>query len=148
MFPPLTGTMPKWNYAESPHRLLEGEPQLTPDCDRVAKERKIPDNPLEFVKTCLKAQRIYWTYHVNMRIAGRHITRDEIVEATDSYEVIESYPEDKYLPSYLLLGNSGVSGFHILFAADVEGDNVRIVTAYRPDQNEWEADLRTRRKTE
>ena len=83
-----------------------------------------------------------------MRIAGRHITRNEILEATDSYEVIESYPEDKYLPSYLLLGNSAAAGFHILFAADVEGDNVRIVTAYRPDRNEWEADLRTRRKTE
>ena len=148
MSPPLTGTTPKWNYAESPHRLLEGEPQLTPDCDRVAKERKIPDNPLEFVKTCLKARRIYWTYHVNMRIAGRHITRNEILEASDSYEVNESYPEDKYLPSYLLLGSSASSSFHVLFAVDIAGNNVRIVTAYKPDRTEWEADLRARRKTQ
>ena len=28
---------------------------------------------------------------------------------------------------------------------DVAGDNVRIVTAYRPDPNEWESDLKTRR---
>ena len=85
---------------------------------------------------------------MNMRIAGRYISRDEILEATESYEVIETYSEDKYLPSYLLLGNSRASGFHVLFAADVEGDNVRIVTAYRPDPNEWATDLRTRRKTE
>jgi hypothetical protein len=40
---------------------------------------------------------------VNIRLAGRHITRDEILEAIDSYEIVEAYPDDKYLPSYLLL---------------------------------------------
>jgi hypothetical protein len=59
--------------------------------------------------------------------------------------LIEAYPDDKYLPSYLLLGRAGVDAFHLLCAADVEGDNVRIVTAYRPDSGEWQADLRTRR---
>ena len=112
----------------------------------MSKERRVPDDPLEFIKACLTARRIYWTYHVNMRIAGRHITRDEILHAIDSYEVIESYPEDKYLPSYLLLGSSSGTGFHALFAVDVDGNNVRIVTAYRPDSLEWEADLRTRKK--
>jgi hypothetical protein len=83
-----------------------------------------------------------------MRIAGRHITRQEILEAVDTYEVIESYPQDKYLPSYLLLGQAQGSGFHVLFAVDVEGDNVRVVTAYRPDPNEWESDMRTRRSVQ
>ena len=35
--------------------------------------------------------------------------------------------------------------FHVLFAADVEGDNVRVVTAYHPDAGEWQDDLKTRR---
>lgn len=78
---------------------------------------------------------------MNMRLAGRYLTRDEILDAVDSYEIIESYPEDKYLPSYLALA---ATSFHVQFAADVEGDNVRIVTAYRPDPNEWESDLKTR----
>jgi hypothetical protein len=83
-----------------------------------------------------------------MRLAGRHITRDEILEAIDSYEIVEAYPDDKYLPSYLLLGTTaGAASFHALFAADIEGDNVRIITAYRPDPNEWESGMRTRRKT-
>jgi hypothetical protein len=51
----------------------------------------------------------------------------------------------EYLPSYLVLGTFPAAGFHVLFAADVEGDNVRIITAYRPDLDEWESDLRTRR---
>jgi hypothetical protein len=111
----------------------------------MAEIRKVPDDPLAFIKKCVRESRIYWTYHVNMRLVGRHIRRKDILEAVDGYELIEAYPEDKYLPSYLVLGTSPAAGFHVLFAADVEGDNVRIITAYRPDLDEWESDLRTRR---
>ena len=103
---------------------------------------EIPDDPLSFIQRCVREGKIYWTYHVNMRLAGRFLTRDEILSAIDSYEIIEPYPEDKYLPSYLVLA---ATSFHVQFATDVEGDNVRIVTAYRPDPNEWESDLKTRR---
>lgn len=104
--------------------------------------KKVPDDALVFIQRCVRERKIYWTYHVNMRLAGRYLTRDEILDAVDSYEIIESYPEDKYLPSYLVLA---AGGFHVQFATDVEGDNVRIVTAYRPDPNEWESDMKTRR---
>jgi hypothetical protein len=77
-----------------------------------------------------------------MRLADRYVARDEILSSVDSYEMVESYPGDKYLPSYLVLAGSR---FHILFAADVEGDNVRIITTYVPDRDEWESDLKTRR---
>ena len=80
----------------------------------MAEEQKVPDEPLAFIKKCLQERRIYWTYHVNMRLAGRHITRDEILEATEVYEIIESYPHDKYLPSYLLLGRAAGANFHAL----------------------------------
>ena|SRR2546425_526270 len=84
----------------------------------MAKERKVPDDPVAFIKKCLQERRIYWTYHVNMHLAGRHITRDEILEAIDSYEIIESYPDDKYLPGYLLLGKAAGANFHALFAVE------------------------------
>lgn len=79
-----------------------------------------------------------------MRLGQRFISRNTIVGAQD-YEVVEAYPDDKYLPSYLLLGRRGDIAFHVLFAADVEGQNVRIVTAYHPSSEEWEDDLKTRR---
>jgi hypothetical protein len=103
---------------------------------------KLADDPLEFIRRCVRDRKIHWTYHVNMRLAGRFLTRDEILDAVDSYEIIESYPEDKYPPSYLVLA---AATFHAQFATDVAGDNVRIVTAYRPDPTEWESDLKTRR---
>ena len=65
--------------------------------------------------------------------------------AGDTYQLVEAYPADKYLPSYLILARSGNDAFHLLFAVDIEGDNVRVVTAYRPSLDEWEADLKTRR---
>ena len=100
--------------------------------------------PLTFIRTCVRERKIYWTYHVNMRLERRHIRRDEILETVETYEIIEAYPDDKYLPSYLVLA---ASTYHVLFAIDVAGDNVRVVTAYRPDWREWMPDLRTRRTT-
>lgn len=65
--------------------------------------------------------------------------------AVATYELVEAYSDDKYLPSYLLLARHGSEAFHVLFATDVAGDNVRVVTSYRPDPGEWQADLKARR---
>ena len=105
----------------------------------------LPGDPIRFIQDCIRSGRLLWTYHVNMRLAGRFIPRESIFLAVDTLEVVEAYPDDKYLPSYLLLGQAGADAFHALFAVDVEGDNVRVVTAYRPDAAEWQDDLKTRR---
>jgi hypothetical protein len=80
-----------------------------------------------------------------MRLRGRFISRRTILEAVAFYEIVESYPDDKYLPSYLVLARSGDTAIHVLFATDVDADNVRVVTAYRPSPDEWETDMKTRR---
>jgi hypothetical protein len=64
--------------------------------------RRLPDDAVAFIRRCVGDRKIYWTYHVNMRLAGRHLTREAILGAVASYEIIEAYPEDKYLPSYLV----------------------------------------------
>jgi hypothetical protein len=78
-----------------------------------------------------------------MRLKGPFIPRKAIIDAVESYEIVEAYPGDKYFPSYLVLGRSAGEAFHILFAANVEGDNVRVVTAYRPSADEWGGDLKS-----
>jgi hypothetical protein len=65
-----------------------------------------------------------------------------------TYQLVEAYPDDKYLPSYLIIARHGSEAFHVLFAADVEGDNVRVVTSYRPDPGKWQADLKARRPSD
>ena len=113
-----------------------------PDPDRV-----LPAEPVDFIQARVRAGAVFWTYHVAMRLEKRFISRSAILSAVDSYELVESYPEDKYLPSYLVLGQSEEGPFHVLFAADVPGQNVRIVTAYRPSPAEWDQGFRHRRRS-
>ena len=108
--------------------------------------RKFPEDPLKFIRQCIRQRKILWTYHINMRLKQRSITRHEIISSTVDYEIIDAYPEDKYFPSYLVFSQHKHTVFHILFAVDVDGDNVRVVTAYYPDPEERESDLKTRRK--
>ncbi|MFZ5594394.1 MAG: DUF4258 domain-containing protein [Pseudomonadota bacterium] len=84
---------------------------------------------------------------MNMRMTKRAIGRQMILESTPDYEIIEAYPEDKYLPSYLVWARHRQVVFHILFAADVRDGNVRVVTAYQPDPECWSDDLKTRRQS-
>ena len=106
---------------------------------------RLPEDPIGFIQDRVRRGRILWTYHVNMRLKGRFIERRDILDAVASYEIIESYPGDKYLPSYLILARAKGKPFHVLFATDLEGGNVRVVTTYRPTTDEWEADWKTRR---
>ena len=109
-------------------------------------ERVIPDNPLDFIKRCVNEQRIFWTYHVNMRMKGRFIPRQIVLDSVQDYEIIEEYPDDKYLPSCLVFSKYKDKVFHVLFAVDVEENNVRIITAYYPSLDDWNEDYKTRRK--
>ena len=109
-------------------------------------DRKLPDDPLGFIRSRVRNGRMVWTYHGGRRLEKRVIGRSAIVASTETYEVVESYPDDKYLASYLILAWHEGEAFHILFGTDIDERNVRVVTAYRPSSEEWEADLRTRRR--
>ena len=80
-----------------------------------------------------------------MRLEGRRVARQAILDSMESYEIVEQYPEDKYLPSFLVLAKPIGDAIHVLFATDVRADNVRVVTAYRPSPVEWEDNLKRRR---
>lgn len=109
-------------------------------------ERVLPEDPLAFIQRRVQRRQLYWTYHINMRLQGRFISRQHILDAVHTYEVIESYPEDKYLPSYLVYATGGDQVFHVLFAVDVPAEQARVITAYRSDPVAWEADQKTRRR--
>jgi hypothetical protein len=81
-----------------------------------------------------------------MRLKERSIPRKWILLSVEHFEIIESYPGDKYMPSYLVWSKFNEQIFHILFAADIEESNVRIITAYRPDQHEWIKNMKQRIK--
>ena len=96
---------------------------------------------------CVSAGRLRWTYHGNMRLRQRALRAEVLLRAISTFEIIESYPEDKYLPSFLVRGEWEGSVFHAQIATDVEGDNVRVVTIYVPDPDEWDEGFHARRAT-
>lgn len=80
-----------------------------------------------------------------MRLKQRSLGSEMLIQGADSLEIIESYPDDKYLPSFLLRGECEARVFHAQIAVDVQAGNVRIVTMYIPAPEEWDADFRVRR---
>ena len=80
-----------------------------------------------------------------MRLQQRGLDAETLRNAIASLEIIEAYPDDKYLPSFLLRGEHKGAVFHAQIATDVEGDNIRVVTMYTPDPDEWDERLRKRR---
>lgn len=111
----------------------------------MASEYLISEDPLAFIRRCVRLQKLKWTYHVNMRMKGRFISRRAILNSSEHYEIIEEYPKDKYFPSYLVYSQFQGKIFHVLFAVDIDEENIRAVTAYYPDPEEWEEDFKTRR---
>ncbi len=109
--------------------------------------RIFPDDPLKFIRRCVRERKVLWTYHVNMRLKGRFISRQSILDSYVNYEIIEEYPRDKYLPSYLVFSRHQNKIFHLVVGVDLAGDNVRIITAYHPNPAEWNEDLKTRRRS-
>lgn len=102
-------------------------------------------NALKFIKSCMHQHKVFWTYHVNMRLKERLLSREQIMDSVDSFEIIEEYALDKYLPSYLIYAKCGDEVLHIQIAIDKENDNIRIITSYIPSRDKWENDSKTRR---
>jgi hypothetical protein len=80
-----------------------------------------------------------------MRLRQRNLTAQALCDSVAGLEIIEAYPDDKYLPSFLLQSKCDGLVFHALIATDVEGDNLRVVTMYVPDLKEWDLSGQRRR---
>lgn len=47
--------------------------------------------------------------------------------------IVEAYPKDKYLPSYLIYAMHNDEIFHIQIAIDKKDDTIVLVTSYKPN---------------
>jgi len=69
-----------------------------------------------------------------MRLQQRGLDAEALRNAVSSLEIVEAYPDDKYLPSFLLRGEIQGAVFHAQIATDVEGDNIRLSRCTPPMQ--------------
>jgi hypothetical protein len=84
------------------------------------------------------------TKHARLRLAERRITIEDIKRAIKTGEIIKQYEDDKPFPSCLLLGLTQHDTY-IHVVASVDDEYLYIITAYYPDEQEWEADWKTRK---
>lgn len=84
-----------------------------------------------------------WRKHALERMLQRNISRNEAIHCILHGEEIESYPHDTPYPSLLVL-EIGEQPLHVVIAIDDEICYIK--TAYRPNNDEFENDYKTRKK--
>lgn len=90
-------------------------------------------------------EKVAITKHARKRLTERRIQVDDIISAIDTGEIIKEYIDDKPLPSCLILGKAvSRKMIHVVVSKDEEF--IYLITAYFPDKEQWEEDLRTRKE--
>ena len=85
------------------------------------------------------------TIHAQERLRQRGIRVKDIRACIMNGEIIEQYPGDFPFPSCLVFGHS-LDGKIIHVVISDEGTGSRIITAYIPDTDRFEDDLKTRKE--
>lgn len=96
------------------------------------------------IKKLIEAGRYEITLHALKRLDQRQITISELKESILSGVVVETYPEDKPLPSCLVMGKIR-GGFPLYAVCGLGQDKVYIITAHWMDPAKW-LDPATRRE--
>ncbi len=89
--------------------------------------------------------RIIISVHAQERLRQRNIRQRDIKNCIMSGEIIEQYPDDYPFPSCLIFGYAIDNKVLHVVVSD-EGSIGRIITAYFPNRDKFEADLKTRKE--
>ena len=102
----------------------------------------MPPN-LDLLREQFRTKVYLLTAHASNRAAQRGIYSREIEEVVIAGEVIEDYPDDKYGPSCLMMGQTKAgTTLHVQVSYP---PSVKVITVYIPSPEEWEADSKTRK---
>ena len=96
-------------------------------------------------QTLCSKPKILWTQHCLQKMQERDISRADVKNVIQNGIIIENYPDDFPNPSCLIFGHS-IQGRILHIVAGCDNINIYIITAYYPDTEKFEADLKTRKK--
>lgn len=97
------------------------------------------------LRTLNTAEHIAITEHARRRLVERSIFVDDIIRCIDTGEIIKQYEGDKPFPSCLILG-AAVDGEYIHVVVSHDSEWIYLITAYHPNADVWEPDLKTRKE--
>lgn len=96
------------------------------------------------IKELCAEQKISWSVHAAEMMMRRGISRLDIFNCLQNGEIIESYPDSFPHPSCLVFGHSlGNKILHVVVG--IKENMLVVITAYFPDTEKFEPDLKTRR---
>ena len=100
-----------------------------------------------FIHEKATEHKVKWSRHALNELALEPMSVSDVETALQSAEVIEDYPHlHRYLPDCLALAFiSSDEPIHCVVAINEAYDYILIVTVYRPTEQEWEDDWRTRK---
>ena len=99
----------------------------------------------EKIERLAQLRKIEWKKHALKRLFERGLRRQAVLNMLNRCEIIESYIQDKPLPSFLLLGYDDEEPLHVVLALDEANDLLWIITVYKPTLDEWKGGFKKRR---
>lgn len=88
---------------------------------------------------------IKWSKHCLERMQERDINISDVESCLKTGEIIEDYPDDFPHPACLIFGHTKENkALHIVVGSD--DNNIFFITAYYPNTDKFEADLKTRKE--
>ena len=100
----------------------------------------------KLVTKIVKSDKIRWQRHVLESMMERNISRSEAKDILINGELIKEYLDDHPFPSGLLFGLINDEPLHVVAAIDIDTGWCYIITAYRPDSENFESDFKTRKR--
>lgn len=100
---------------------------------------------IKTIKEYIKQRKVNWTRHCLIRMTKRNILTEDVKIAINNGIIIEYYYNDYPYSSCLILGKDK-SNKNIHIVCGINEGYVYIITAYYPDIDKWEKDMKTRRK--
>lgn len=94
-------------------------------------------NALAEIQKKLFSGNFEFSRHALKRVVERNISELEIKEVGKRAKIIEEYPDDKYTPSYLLLGFTNIERPIHIQVSFADTEFVKIITVYEPNEDEW-----------
>lgn len=100
---------------------------------------------IETINKQIIQKKVIWTKHCLNRLNQRKILIYDIEVAISKGNIIEYYYDDYPYPSCLILGRDN-NNKEIHIVCGICEEYICIITAYHPNIDKWEIDMKTRRE--